>query len=70
MKSSASVCSGWKAAVKWIVGSSIWMTFAPAAASWRSSMFHGGRHVPDELFLVVEVVLGGVAVEEDREHLR
>ena len=25
--------------MKWIVGSSIWMTFAPAAASWRSSRF-------------------------------
>jgi hypothetical protein len=36
MKSSRSVSSGWKAAVKWMVGSSIWMTFAPAAASWRS----------------------------------
>ena len=31
---------------------------------------HRGRHVPDELLLVVEVVLGRVAVEEDREHLR
>ena len=39
MKSSSSVSFGWKAAVKWIVGSSIWMTFAPAAASWRSSTF-------------------------------
>ena len=25
--------------MKWIVGSSIWITFAPAAASWRSSRF-------------------------------
>ncbi len=39
MKSSSSVSSGWNAAVKWIVGSSTWITFAPAAASWRSSRF-------------------------------
>ena len=31
---------------------------------------HRGGHVPDQLLLVVEVVLGRVAVEEDREHLR
>src|SRR5205085_1982164 len=39
MKSRSFVSSGWNAAVKWIVGSSIWMTLAPAAASWRSSTF-------------------------------
>ena len=31
---------------------------------------HRAGHVPDQLLLVLEVVLGGVAVEEDREHLR
>ena len=31
---------------------------------------HRAGHVPDQLLLVVEVVLGGVAVEEDRQHLR
>ena len=30
---------------------------------------HRSRHVPDELLLVVAVVQGGVAVEEDREDL-
>ena len=70
MKSSSSVSSGWKAAVKWIVGSSIWITFAPGGRELAQLGVHGRRHVPDELLLVVEVVLGRVAVEEDRQHLR
>ena len=70
MKSSSSVSSGWKAAVKWIVGSSIWITFAPAAASWRSSRFIAPAMSQISCFLSSRSYSVGVAVEEDRQHLR
>ena len=55
--------------MKCSVGSSTWMTLQPEAASCRSSRFIAVGHVPDELLLIVQVVLGRVAVEEERQHL-
>ena len=46
------------------------MTLAPGGRELAQLGVHRRGHVPDELLLVLEVVLGRVAVEEDREHLR
>ena len=56
--------------MKCSVGSSTWMTLQPRGGELAQLAVHRLGHVPDQLLLVVEIVVGRVAVQEERQHLR